>query len=97
MNVYTSTELASKTKAICAATKRDGCSFITNNGKLDCMMIDLSVFETLNDAVRSYDKWMAQNQLERMWSRNAGSDITLQDISDEIEAVRQERREALES
>lgn len=57
MNVFTSTELASKTKAVCATVREDGCAFVTNNGKIDCMMIDLSMFDTINEAIHSYDQW----------------------------------------
>lgn len=93
MNVFTSTELASKTKTVCATVREDGCAFVTNNGKIDCMMIDLSTFDTINEAIHSYDQWVAQHELERMWQRNAESAITLDDIDAEIAAVRAERRE----
>lgn len=85
--------IPAKTKTVCRTVKEDGCAFITNNGKIDCMMIDLSMFDTINDAVHSYDQWVAQRDLERMWRRNADSAITLEDIDEEIAAARAERRE----
>lgn len=88
MNVFTATELASKTKTVCDVVQQKGCAFVTNNGKLDYMMVDISMFDTLNDAVRSYDKWRMQHQLEQIWQHNAASDITYEDIEAEIRAVR---------
>lgn len=92
MNVFTATELASKTKTVCDVVQKTGCAFVTNNGKLDCMMVDISMFETLNDAVRSYDKWRMQHQLESIWRRNASSEISFEDIEAEIQAVRASKR-----
>lgn len=92
MNVFTSTELASKTKTVCQSMRDNGCAFVTNNGKVDCMMIDLSMFDTLNEALHFYDQWVAQYRLERMWQRTANSTITFEDIESEIAAVRQERK-----
>lgn len=92
MNVFTATELASKTKTVCDVAQKQGCAFVTNNGKLDYMLVDISMFDTLNDAVRSYDKWRMQHQLERIWSQNASSDITFDDIEAEIQAVRASAR-----
>ena len=91
MNVFTSTELASKTKAICQTVREQGCAFVTNNGKIDCMMVDLSMFDTLNDAVHSYDRWLAQHELENIWRNTADSTITTDDINAEIAAMRAER------
>ena len=51
------------------------------------------MFDTINEAIHSYDQWVAQHELERMWRRNAESTITLADIDAEIAAVRAERRE----
>lgn len=93
MNVFTSTELASQTKTVCATVRETGCAFVTNNGKIDCMMIDLSTFTTINEAIHAYDSWVAQHDLERMWQRNANSTITLEDIDNEIAAVRAERHQ----
>ncbi|MCI8366913.1 MAG: hypothetical protein HFJ66_04865 [Eggerthellaceae bacterium] len=92
MNVFTSSELASRTKAVCDTVREQGCAFVTNNGKVDCMMIDLSMFETLNDAVRSYDRWVAQYELERMWLRNSDLRISMGEIDDEIAEVRKARK-----
>lgn len=88
MNVFTATELASKTKTVCDVVQREGCAFVTNNGKLDYMMIDLSMFETLNDAVRSYERWRMQQRLEALWHRTESTDISFDDIESEIAAVR---------
>lgn len=92
MNVFTATELASKTKTVCDVVQQKGCAFVTNNGKLDYMMVDISMFDTLNDAVRSYDKWRMQHQLEQIWQDTASSDITYEDIEAEIQAVRASKR-----
>lgn len=94
MNVFTSTELASRTKAVCQSVRDNGCAFVTNNGKVDCMMIDLSMFDTLNEALHFYDQWVAQYRLERMWQRNADNPITAKDIEREIAAVRSQRADA---
>ena len=94
MNVFTSTELASRTKAVCQSVRDNGCAFVTNNGKVDCMMIDLSMFDTLNEALHFYDQWVAQYRLERMWQRNANSPITTEDIDCEIAAARSQRASA---
>lgn len=48
---------------MCATVREDGCAFVTNNGKIDCMMIDLSMFDTINEAIHSYDQWVAQHEL----------------------------------
>lgn len=93
MNVFTSTELSSKTKAVCEAVRSQGCAFITNNGKIESMMVDLSAFDTLNEAVHSFDQWQMQRQLDALWQHNADSAITLDDIDAEIAAVRAERRQ----
>ncbi|WP_172136007.1 hypothetical protein [Adlercreutzia sp. ZJ473] len=92
MNVFTSAELASRTKAVYEAVRRDGCAFVANDGKVDCMMVDLSMFDTMNEAIRSYDQWVAQRELELMWKRNVASGVTLEDIDAEIAVVRSERR-----
>lgn len=91
MNVYTSSELASKTKAVCDAVRKQGCAFITNNGKVDVMMVDLSNFDTLNDAVRSYDEWMGLRTLESVWARTADTPLSEGDVEAEIAAVRASR------
>lgn len=88
MNVFTATELASKTKTVCDVVQQKGCAFVTNNGKLDYMMVDISMFDTLNDAVRSYDKWRMQHELERVWQHTASSDVSFEDIETEIQATR---------
>lgn len=92
MNVFTSTELSSKTKTVCEAVRSQGCVFITNNGKVESMMVDLSAFESINEAVHSYDQWLMQRQLTTLWQHTANSGITLDDIDAEIAAVRSERR-----
>lgn len=94
MNVYTSSELASKTKTICDAARTQGCAFISTNGKIDLMMVDLSEFETLNDAVHSYDEWMAVRALRDIWDRTADRPITDEEIEQEISSYRSERAKA---
>lgn len=88
MNVFTATELTSKTKAVCDMVQQEGCAFVTNNGKIEYMMVDISMFATLNGAVRSYERWRMQQQLESLWAHTAESDITFDDIEAEIAAVR---------
>ena len=60
-----------KTKAICDAARKQGCAYISTNGKIDLMMIDLSDFDTLNDAVHSYDEWMAMRTLHALWDKTS--------------------------
>ena len=52
----------------------------------------MNVFNS-NEAIHAYDSWVAQHDLERMWQHNANSTITLEDIDDEIAAVRAERHQ----
>ena len=92
MNVFTSTELSSKTKTVCETVRTQGCAFITNNGKIESMMVDLSAFDTLNEAIHSYDQWQMQRRLDEIWQHTAASAITLEDIDAEIATVRAERR-----
>lgn len=91
MNVYTSTELASKTKTICKTVKTEGCAFITNNGKIDCMMINLQDFSSINEAVHFYDQLHAARQLNTLWQHTQNSEITTSDIDEEIAQVRAAR------
>lgn len=91
MNVYTSSELASKTKSICDAARKQGCAYISTNGKIDLMMVDLSDFDTLNDAVHSYDEWMAMRALRSLWDKTAGRPITEEEIEQEISSYRSEQ------
>lgn len=88
MNIYTSSELATKTRAVCADVKRQGCAFVTNNGKAEIMMIDLSGFESLNDAVHSFDQWVGQRTLEALWKQTDSHPMTLAEIDEEISSVR---------
>lgn len=92
MNIYTSSELATKTRAVCDDVKRQGCAFVTNNGKAEIMMIDLSGFDSLNDAVHSYDQWVGQRTLESLWKDTDSRTMTLEEIDEEISAVRAKRR-----
>ncbi|WP_172623432.1 hypothetical protein [Arabiibacter massiliensis] len=90
MNVYTSSELASRTKAVCDAARTQGCAYISTNGKIDLMMVDLSDFETLNDAVRSFDEWTAMRTLRNIWSKTAARPLSDEEIEQEIAAARSE-------
>ena len=90
MNVYTSSELASKTKAVCDAARSEGCAFITTNGKTDLMLVCIADFPTINEAVHSYDSWRAHNALRRMWAHTDGISLDDGNIQREIEAMRAE-------
>lgn len=92
MNIYTSSELATKTRKVCDDVKRQGCAFVTNNGKAEIMMIDLSGFESLNDAVHSYDQWIGQRALEALWKETGSRSMSLSEIDEEISAVRAQRK-----
>ncbi|MEI3377149.1 MAG: hypothetical protein V8R08_04855 [Coriobacteriales bacterium] len=91
MNIYTSSELATKTRAVCDDVKQQGCAFVTNNGKAEIMMIDLSGFDSLNDAVHSYDQWVGQRALEALWRQSDSQPMTLAEIDEEISSVRAKR------
>ena len=92
MNIFTSSELASKTKAVCDTARSQGCAVITTNGKADLAMIDLSRFETINDFVHEYDRWRAETSLRNIWAKTDGTDISEEDIAAEISAARAERK-----
>lgn len=92
MNIFTSSELASKTRAVCDNVKEQGCAFVTNNGKAEIMMIDLSDFASLNDAIHSYDQWVGQRTLEALWKETEGRSMTFEEIDEEIASVRAARR-----
>lgn len=91
MNVFTSSELATKTKAVCDTARERGCAVMTTNGKADLAMIDLSRFETINEFVHEYDIWRAQTSLRRIWAQTRNGDITEEEINAEIQAARAER------
>lgn len=55
------------------------------------MMIDLSDFDTLNDAVHSYDEWMAMRTLRALWDKTEGRPISGEDIEREISSHRSEQ------
>lgn len=54
-------------------------------------MIDLSDFDTLNDAVHSYDEWMAMRTLHALWDKTEGRPISEEDIEREISSHRSEQ------
>lgn len=91
MNVFTSSELASKTKAVCDTAREQGCAVITTNGKADLAMIDLSHFETINDFIHEYDLWRTQTALRNIKAKTQNVDISLEEINAEIKAARAER------
>lgn len=90
MNIHQA-NLLQKTKAICDAARKQGCAYISTNGKIDLMMIDLSDFDTLNDAVHSYDEWMAMRTLRALWDKTEGRPISREDIEREISSHRSEQ------
>lgn len=92
MNIFTSSELATKTKTVCDTARNRGCAVITTNGKADLAMIDLSRFETINDFIHEYDRWLADAALRSIWAKTTNSDISEEDIANEIAATRAERK-----
>ena len=90
MNMYTSSELATRTRKVCDAARTQGCAVITTNGKADLAMIDLSGFDTINDFVHAYDGWRMEAAMRRMQAQMASAGITDDDIESEIAAARAE-------
>ena len=92
--MFTSSELAARTKKVCDAARTQGCAFITTNGKADLAMIDLSAFDSINDFVHALDSWRAQAAVQRMRAHTAAEAETLTsaDVEAEITAARKNRR-----
>lgn len=55
MNVFTSSELASKTKMVCDAARKHGCAFVTTKGKMDLMIVNIADCPTVYDALTLCD------------------------------------------
>ena len=90
MNIFTSSELASKTKAVCDEARRQGCAIITTNGKADLAVIHLGEYETINEFVHAYDSWRAMNSVRRMREGSVGESLTMDEIEAEIRVARDE-------
>ena len=88
MNMFTSSELATTTRKVCDAARAQGCAIITTNGKADLAMIDLSVFESINDFVHQLDLWRSQSALQRLRSQASEIEMSFEDIEEEIAEVR---------
>ena len=93
MNIFTSSELASRTKAVCDEARRQGCAIITTNGKADLAVISLDDYETVNDFVHAYDSWRIASSVKRMRSGSAGIALSMDEIDAEVRAARDEARE----
>ena len=92
--MFTSSELATTTRKVCDAARRQGCAFITTNGKADLAMIDLSAFDSINEFVHLFDKWRSQAALERLREQADRNSMTFEEIEAEITSVRKVRRQA---
>ena len=92
MNMFTSSELATTTRKVCNEARKQGCAFITTNGKADLAIIDLSSFGTINEFIHTYDKWRSEAALQRMRAQASERDMTFDDIEAEIASARAERR-----
>ena len=92
MNIFTSSELASRTKAVCDEARRQGCAIITTNGKADLAVIHLGEYETINEFVHAYDSWRMSSSVKRMRGQSAGESLSMDEIDAEIRAARDEER-----
>lgn len=92
MNMHTSSELATKTRAVCGTAREQGCAIIATNGKADLAMIDLSPFDTINEFIHVYDEWRMKAARNRMHAQAERVPMTLDDIDAEIAVTRAESR-----
>ncbi|MBR7073635.1 MAG: hypothetical protein IKI39_00855, partial [Oscillospiraceae bacterium] len=77
MNMYTSSELATKTKMVCDAARSQGCAIISTNGKADLAIISLGDFETINEFVHMYDSWLGAGAVARMRRVSADRELSM--------------------
>ena len=92
MNMFTSSELATTTRKVCDAARNQGCALITTNGKADLAMIDLSVFESINDFIHTLDRWRSEAALQRLRARAGEREMSFEEIEAEIATTRKSNK-----
>jgi len=90
-------ELRSETGRIKEMLSNDGKIVVTSNGKPTAFMVyvdELSLEDTLNDW-RQVSAMRALRELQRQAKQNGLSEMTLDEINDEIAAARKEYQEKI--
>lgn len=94
MNFYTVRDLRTHPRAVWEKLSEKHEIIITNNGKPSALMIEIDD-ENLEDvltAVRQSILMRAVNKLRLASIRNGKSDMTYEEIEEEISTVREEKR-----
>jgi len=92
-------ELRNETSKIKEFLSDDGKIVVTSNGKPTAFMIavDESSFEEVLDDLRQVRGIRLMRELQRQATENGLSDMTLEDINNEIAKARKEKLKATES
>lgn len=91
MEAYTMKNFSESMEPALQSAREHGYALLAEEDGRDYALLDFSA-HTPDEARRFLEQAFARHQLERLWSRNAGSPITQENIESEVAATRNRRR-----